>query len=157
MPWRKCWKTQASPIIWWKSAAKSAEQAKAPRASRGASPSNNPEPPHHPHLIIALPHHGLATSGGYRNFRQDENGNTHTHLINPRTLQPVHNSIASLSVIARTSMEADGLATGLTTLGAADTLALARQEHLAICIIERRDGALHTAYTDEFAAFIQPK
>ena len=117
----------------------------------------HPEPPHHPHLIIALPHHGLATSGGYRNFRQDENGNTHTHLINPRTLQPVHNSIASLSVIARTSMEADGLATGLTTLGAADALALARQEHLAVCIIERRDGALHTAYTDEFAAFIQPK
>ena len=116
-----------------------------------------PEPPHHPHLIIALPHHGLATSGGYRNFRQDENGDTHTHLINPRTLQPVHNSIASLSVIARTSMEADGLATGLTTLGAADALALARQEHLAVCIIERRDGALHTAYTDEFAAFIQPK
>ena len=89
----------------------------------------HPEPPHHPHLIIALPHHGLATSGGYRNFRQDENGNTHTHLINPRTLQPVHNSIASLSVIARTSMEADGLATGLTTLGAADALALARQTH----------------------------
>lgn len=79
----------------------------------------HPEPPHHPHLIIALPHHGLATSGGYRNFRQDENGDTHTHLINPRTLKPVHNSIASLSVIARTSMEADGLATGLTTLGAA--------------------------------------
>ena len=157
MPWRKCWKTQASLIIWWKSAAKYAAQAKAPRASRGASPSNNPEPPHHPHLIIALPHHGLATSGGYRNFRQDENGNTHTHLINPRTLQPVHNSIASLSVIARTSMEADGLATGLTTLGAADALALARQEHLAICIIERRDGTLHTAYTDEFATFIQPK
>jgi len=90
-------------------------------------------------------------------FCQDENGDTHTHLINPRTLQPVHNSIASLSVIARTSMEADGLATGLTTLGAADALALARQEHLAVCIIERRDGALHTAYTDEFAAFIQPK
>ena len=117
----------------------------------------HPEPPHHPHLIIALPHHGLATSGGYRNFRQDENGDTHTHLINPRTLQPVHNSIASLSVIARTSMEADGLATGLTTLGAADALALARQEHLAVCIIERRDGTLHTAYTDEFATFIQPK
>lgn len=30
------------PIIWWKSAAKSAAQAKAPRASRGASPSNTP-------------------------------------------------------------------------------------------------------------------
>lgn len=29
----------------------------------------HPEPPHPAYLIIALPHHGLATSGGYRNFR----------------------------------------------------------------------------------------
>lgn len=58
----------------------------------------------------------LATSGDYRNFIERE-GKKYSHTIDPRTLKPIEHSLASVSVIAETCMEADALATGLMVMG----------------------------------------
>ena len=52
----------------------------------------------------------LATSGTYRNFFV-EDGVSYSHFIDPRTGRPTKNSLASVSVVASTCMEADAAAT----------------------------------------------
>jgi thiamine biosynthesis lipoprotein len=65
---------------------------------------------------IPLTDAALATSGDYRNFIERE-GKKYSHTIDPRTLKPIEHSLASVSVIAETCMEADALATGLMVMG----------------------------------------
>ncbi|MCH5235125.1 MAG: FAD:protein FMN transferase [Muribaculaceae bacterium] len=60
--------------------------------------------------ILELTDVGVATSGNYRNYRE-ENGRKVAHTISPLTGRPVAGEILSATVIAPTCMEADGLAT----------------------------------------------
>jgi len=57
----------------------------------------------------------LSTSGSYENYFV-ANGKRYSHILNPRTGQPVE-GIASCSVIAPTCMESDAWATALFVLG----------------------------------------
>lgn len=60
--------------------------------------------------ILDLTDCGVATSGNYRNFREEDGGKT-VHTISPVTGRPVIGEILSATVIAPTCMEADALAT----------------------------------------------
>ena len=59
----------------------------------------------------------IATSGDYRNFYRDENGELRAHIIDPRTAAPAHHAVASVSVLADDCLTADALATALFVLG----------------------------------------
>jgi thiamine biosynthesis lipoprotein len=72
--------------------------------------------------VVALAGAALATSGDYRQVRVVE-GRRRSHLVDPRTGTPVDNGVASASVIAPTSMEADAVATALMVLGPDEGLA----------------------------------
>lgn len=61
-------------------------------------------------LIISLTDCGMATSGNYRNFR-NEGGVKTAHTISPQTGRPFFSKILSATVIASSCMEADALAT----------------------------------------------
>lgn len=61
-------------------------------------------------VILELTDVGIATSGNYRNFRE-ENGKKLAHTISPITGKPYVNSILSATVVSSTCMEADALAT----------------------------------------------
>lgn len=65
----------------------------------------------------------VATSGHYRRF-VTIGGRRYSHILDPRTGLPVEDP-ASVTVIAASAIEADGLATAVTVLGAARGLALA--------------------------------
>lgn len=67
--------------------------------------------------ILKLTNTGLATSGNYRNFFEYE-GVRYTHVINPRTGQPVPESLQSVTIVSPTCMRADGAATAVMVLGA---------------------------------------
>lgn len=82
--------------------------------------------------VIAPGDCGIATSGNYRNFRRDENGNpSFGHTISPVTGRPVSSMVASATVIAPGCMLADALATAC----------MAMNPDSALAMIERIDGA----------------
>ena len=59
----------------------------------------------------------IATSGDYRNFYRDENGELRAHIVDPRTAAPIGHAVASVSVLAADCTTADALATALFVLG----------------------------------------
>jgi FAD:protein FMN transferase len=74
---------------------------------------------------IELPDLAVATSGNYRHFHVID-GKTISHSIDPRSGLPVENGIASVTVLAKTCMEADAWATALLVKGPETGLPLAR-------------------------------
>lgn len=73
--------------------------------------------------ILELKDNAMATSGTYRKFKVDENGNRYAHIINTKTGYPSKTNILSVSVIADTCMFADGYATALQAMGIEDAKA----------------------------------
>lgn len=67
--------------------------------------------------VVTLKDEALATSGTYRKFKTDENGNRYAHIINTKTGYPSKTNILSVSVIAEDCMTADGFATAFQAMG----------------------------------------
>ena len=66
---------------------------------------------------IALKDQAMATSGTYRKFKTDENGNRYAHIIDPSTGYPSKTNILSVSVITDKCMIADAYATAFKAMG----------------------------------------
>jgi thiamine biosynthesis lipoprotein len=66
---------------------------------------------------ISLKDEAMATSGTYRKFKIDENGNRYAHIINTKTGYPTKTNVLSVSVIAADCMMADGYATAFQAMG----------------------------------------
>ncbi|TCK67346.1 thiamine biosynthesis lipoprotein [Winogradskyella wandonensis] len=70
---------------------------------------------------LVLKDKGMATSGTYRKFKVDEDGNRYAHIINTKTGYPTKTNVLSVSVIAPNAMLADGYATTFQALGVEGT------------------------------------
>lgn len=70
-------------------------------------------------LIKAINIHdeAIATSGTYRKFSIDENGNRYSHIIDTKTGYPSKSNLLSISVIADNCMIADAYATAFEAMG----------------------------------------
>jgi thiamine biosynthesis lipoprotein len=66
---------------------------------------------------ISLKNKAMATSGTYRKFKTDENGNRYSHIIDTKTGYPSKTNLLSISVIADDCMTADGYATAFKAMG----------------------------------------
>ena len=66
---------------------------------------------------IELQDCGMATSGTYRKFKVDKNGNRYAHIIDTKTGYPSKTNILSVSVIAEDCMTADAYATTFQAMG----------------------------------------
>lgn len=66
---------------------------------------------------ISLRDEAMATSGTYRKFKIDENGNRYAHIIDTKTGYPSKTNILSVSVIAEDCMIADAYATAFQAMG----------------------------------------
>ena len=66
---------------------------------------------------ISLLNKGMATSGTYRKFKEDENGNRYAHIIDTKTGYPTKTNVLSASVLAPNCMLADGYATAFQAMG----------------------------------------
>ncbi len=86
-------------------------------------------------VVVSLDNQCIATSGNYRHCRRDASGRLVHHVISPVSLAPTAADVLSVSVIADSVMRADGLATGLYTLGIKRALALADAHQWAICFL----------------------
>lgn len=79
---------------------------------------------------------GVATSGDYRNYFEEE-GVRYSHLLDPRTGKPITNRTVSVTVLHPSCMTADGYATALNVMTAQEALAFAEQHQLAVLIVAK--------------------
>ncbi|UUX49296.1 FAD:protein FMN transferase [Nisaea acidiphila] len=86
--------------------------------------------------IVRLPDMGMATSGDYRNYFE-ENGVRYSHIIDSESGRPITHLTASVTVIAENAMLADGWATALLALGKERGLQIANEIGLAAFFIVR--------------------
>ena len=90
------------------------------------------------YTAISVTDIGVATSGDYRNFFV-ENGVRYSHLIDPRTSQPIEHDLVSVTVVHPSTMIADAWATALMIVGTEEALRLADIHELGVLLISR-DG-----------------
>jgi len=107
--------------------------------------------------VLALKDASLATSGDYRNFFEWK-GKRYSHTLDPHTGWPVPNALASVSVVAKTCVVADGMATALMALGPDRGLALAedRPGVDALLITRTKDGAFRETMTSAMRRYLRP-
>ncbi len=101
---------------------------------------------------ISLTDEAMATSGTYRKFKVDENGNKYSHIINPNTGYSSKNNVLSVSVITKECMLADAYATALMTM-TADEIRDFVQEHSSLkvfIIFENNNKELETLSLNGF-------
>ena len=93
---------------------------------------------------------GLATSGNYRRFYLDGEGNKVAHTIDPRTGRSTVSRLLSVTVAASTCAEADALGTMFLAMGADDALAAAAaMPGMKVYFILAGDG-------DEYEEYVSP-
>ena len=102
--------------------------------------------------VIILKDEAMATSGTYRKFKTDDNGNRYAHIINTKTGYPTKTSILSVSVIAPDCMTADGYATAFQAMGIekATSFLEVHQELKAYFIYEDSHKILQTLSLNNF-------
>ncbi len=88
--------------------------------------------------LITVGNNAIATSGDYRNYFE-EDGVRYSHLIDPKTKKPIQHNLAAVTVVASSSMTADGLATGLIVLGKDKGLEIANDNNIAALFIVKED------------------
>lgn len=92
--------------------------------------------------LLPLTDQALATSGDYRNYYEVD-GVRRSHTIDPRTRRPIAHRLASVSVLHRSAMLADGWATALNVLGPDAGLELATKQAIpALFLVRQPDGTL---------------
>ena len=107
-----------------------------------------------PQAVVAL--HGLAvaTSGDYRRYFHQA-GQRRSHTLDPRSGYPIAHSLASVTVLAPSCMQADALSTALTVLGPDAGMAWAETHGLAARFLLRRGGALAELTSPAWRALLQ--
>ncbi|TPV35696.1 FAD:protein FMN transferase [Paucihalobacter ruber] len=67
--------------------------------------------------VISLNDEAMATSGTYRKYKVDRDGNRYSHIIDTKTGYPSKTNLLSISVIAEDCMTADAYATAFKAMG----------------------------------------
>lgn len=95
----------------------------------------------------------LAGSGDYRNFFEQD-GKRYSHEINPVSGRPIDHALAAVTVMGKTTAEADAWATAMMVLGPEDGPVLAERLGLSVYFIIRGIDGLESRYTPEFAPYL---
>lgn len=102
--------------------------------------------------VFVLKDRAMATSGTYRKFKVDEEGNRYAHIIDTKTGYPTRTNILSVSIIASNCMEADGYATAFQAMGVerVKQFTKAHPELKAYLIFENDKNKLETLILNNF-------
>ncbi len=103
---------------------------------------------------IAISNKGVATSGDYRNFFEVD-GKRYSHTIDPRTGWPVTHKLASVTVIADTTAEADALATAFSVLGVVEATKVADAYKVAAFFVQREEDGFVESHSAEFERYLK--
>lgn len=89
--------------------------------------------------VIELDGLGIATSGSYRNYFEEE-GVRFSHTIDPKTGYPIKHKLASVTVVHSSTGMADAWATAITVAGANQGLQLAEENNLSVFMLVGKEG-----------------
>ena len=96
---------------------------------------------------IQFTNQGLATSGNYRKVWIDSNGRKYVHSINPITGRATQSDVLSATVVAPSTMLADGYATMFMVMGLAKSKAfLEKHPDLAVLLVYSDDKHQEATY-----------
>ncbi len=105
-------------------------------------------------LIVPLENMAAATSGDYRNYFE-EGGQRFSHILDPRTGEPVSHRLASVTVLHASSTWADAYATGLLVLGTEQALRVATEQDLKVTLISRRGDGFRTDNSPAMVSYLE--
>jgi len=100
--------------------------------------------------VINIGDMALATSGDYRNYFEKE-GVRYSHTINPKTGKPITHKLASVTVLHKSCMMADGLATMFMVMGPESALQYANENKLAIFMLVKSESGFIELSSQPFA------
>jgi len=107
-------------------------------------------------MIVQLDGHGISTSGDYRNYFE-ENGRRYSHTFDARSGRPIEHNLAAVTVIDRSTLEADGLSTLLLALGPEQGYRFAIEHGLAALFVTREAQGFHSHATPLFEQLVGVK
>ena len=87
----------------------------------------NQNPGEYQQAVISISDKALATSGNYRRYYVDSQGNKVVHTVNPKTGRSVSGTLLSATVVTRRCVEADAMATMFMAMGAERAIELATE------------------------------
>lgn len=100
---------------------------------------------------------GMATSGNYRKVKIDSiTGEKYVHTMNPKTGKPQKGKLLSATILAESTMMADGLATAFMVMDVEKSIAFLKHhpEIYAYFIYSDQDNSEQFYQTDNFSALI---
>jgi len=96
----------------------------------------------------------IATSGDYRNY-YERDGVRYSHIINPETGKPLNHKVVSVTVLAPSSMTADGLSTGLMVLGEKTGMEIANQHNIPVFMVVKTDEGFKEMASEAFKPYLK--
>lgn len=103
--------------------------------------------------VISVSDMGVATSGDYRNYFEKD-GKRFSHTLDPRSGRPIVHGLASVTVVMRTSAEADALATAFMVMGEEAALALAEQRDIPVFLLVKESDGFREYHSTAFQPFL---
>lgn len=105
------------------------------------------------HRVLEPGDRAVATSGTQHNaFAAD--GLRHSHMLDPRSGEPVRHDLLAVSVVHESCMWADALATALAVLGPEEGYDFATRRGLAVLFLVERDGGVVERMTPAFRSLV---
>jgi len=106
--------------------------------------------------IVDLKNMAMATSGDYRNYFEKE-GVRYSHTINPNTGTPIKHNLASVTVLDKSAMHADALATAFMVMGTEKAHALANELGIAVYTLSKTNTGFDEKYNNYFKPYLSDK
>lgn len=102
--------------------------------------------------LLHIGNNAIATSGDYRNYFESD-GIRYSHTIDPSTGEPINHKLVSVTVIDKSSMVADALATAITVLGPEKGLEFANKLKQPVFLLIKQGDGFRESFTSEFEPF----
>ncbi|MGB0937009.1 MAG: FAD:protein FMN transferase [Colwellia sp.] len=106
------------------------------------------------HQVIIPKNNALATSGDYRNYFEVD-GERFSHIIDPDSGKPINHNLVSVTVIAPSSMTADGLSTALMVMGVEQGMEFATKQDIAALFIYKTENGFEESFTVKFKQYLK--
>jgi len=103
--------------------------------------------------IVSLNNIAMATSGDYRNYFEKD-GIRYSHTIDPATAAPIYHNLASVTVLNKSTMHADALATAFMVLGTKKAHTLANELGIAVYTLSKTATGFEEKYNDYFKPYL---
>ena len=104
-------------------------------------------------LIFSPGKTGLATSGDYRNYFE-EDGIRFSHTIDPRTAKPITHKLASVTILHESAMTADALATAVNVMGPVKGMEFVEKHNIAAFMVVKTDDGFAEVSSSRFQQMI---